>query len=246
MAAATVRSAHLPEKERAMAYRIIRRITRPSAEQLAALAGARAGSVGRWVRAAGAMDHRIQALRREWEFVGPAITVHLDDPDTLLPMQAIELAEPGDVIVVAAQGRMDTPCWGGGMTITAEMKQLAGAVIDGAVGDAFAILGRSFPVFARGPSPRFELRNLPGSINVPVVCGGVLVRPGDVVVGNADGVAVIAKERLDEVIAEWRAHQANLRRWGAMLREGKSLFQAIGLEAQIQALPIVWEDGPAD
>ncbi|GIW07266.1 MAG: S-adenosylmethionine--2-demethylmenaquinone methyltransferase [Dehalococcoidia bacterium] len=228
-----------------MAYRIVRRITRPPAEQIAALKGARAGSIGRWVLASGAMDHRIQGIRREWEFLGPAITVHLDDPDTLVPMQAIDLAEPGDVLVVAAHGRMDVPCWGGGMTITSEAKGLAGAVIDGAVGDTFAILDRSFPVFARGSSPRFELRNLPGSINVPVVCGGVLVRPGDLVAGNADGVVVIAKERIDEVIAAWRAHQENLRRWGALLREGKSIFQAVGLDEQIRALPIVWEDGPA-
>ncbi|MFN8532582.1 MAG: RraA family protein [Dehalococcoidia bacterium] len=229
-----------------MAYRIIRQISRPPAEKIAALAGARAGSVGRWLRAAGAMDHRIQGIRRELRVLGPAITVYLDDPDTLLPMQAIDLAEPGDVVVVAAQGRMDAPCWGGGMTITSQNKGLAGAVIDGAVGDTFTMLERPFPVYARGSSPRFELRNVPGSINVPVVCGGVLVRPGDLVVGNADGVVVIAKERIDEVIAEWQVHQANLRRWGDHLRAGGSIFEAVGLEAQIRALPIVWEDGPAD
>src|SRR5687768_17559805 len=109
-----------------MAYRIVRNITRPVPARLEPLREARAGSIGRFLHATGAMDHRIQAIKKPWSFIGPAVTVHLDDPDSLIPMQALDLAQPGDVVVIAAQGRMDAPCWGGGMTISAINKGLAG------------------------------------------------------------------------------------------------------------------------
>jgi 4-hydroxy-4-methyl-2-oxoglutarate aldolase len=186
------------------------------------------------------MDIGIQALKRGWKVVGPAVTVHLDEPSTLIPQLAIDLAEPGDVIVVAAHGRTEIPSWGGGMAVWAARRGLAGAVIDGSVGGADPLLNHDWPVFCRATTPRFDLPHHPGSINVPVVCGGVAVSPGDVIIGNADGVVVVPQYRIESVTDQLAALDRDLDRWG--VREGASLIERSGLRQVIDAMPIEWVD----
>jgi 4-hydroxy-4-methyl-2-oxoglutarate aldolase len=183
-----------------MTYTVNRSIQRPPAEKIVALRGAGPPSVSRVIGAEGFLDRQIRAIKPEWSFVGPAITVEQDEPDFVMAILAMELAQPGDVIVVAARGLDTFHCWGAGMTRTAAGKGLAGAVIDGCYTDSEGIREFDFPIFARGSTPRARLANLPGSVNVPVVCGGARVNPGDVVLGNEDGVVVIPPDRLDEVV----------------------------------------------
>ncbi len=222
-------------------YRVVERISRPTAAELAPLQAARAATIGRFLGAGQCMDPGIQALKRGWKVVGPAVTVTMDDASVLLPQLAIDLAQPGDVIVVAAHGQTATPSWGGGMTVWSEKRGLAGAVVDGAVGGADPILARDWPVFCRGTSPRFALPNVPGSVNVPVVCGGVLVNPGDVVIGNSDGVVVVPRGRIPDVVAELEALDASLDRAG--VRGGGSLLAGSDLKQVLLSMPIEWQDG---
>ncbi|GHF76674.1 4-hydroxy-4-methyl-2-oxoglutarate aldolase [Amycolatopsis bartoniae] len=151
-------------------------------------------------------------------FCGPAVTSL--GPDLTVRRMAIDLAEPGDVLVVAAGGVRDYACFGDGTAQRMMTKSLAGAVIDGCVRDAAGIRRLGFPTFCRGVTPRnyhYPAAGDHGAVNVPVVCGDVLVEPGDLVFGDDDGVVVVpgamAAEVADEVADRLSAERAQRGSW---------------------------------
>jgi len=123
--------------------------------------------------------------------LGCAFTVKVAPGDNLMFHKALDLAEPGDVIVVDGQGAMENSLCGEIMVRYAKSRGIGGFLIDGGIRDSAALKGMDFPVYARGAIPRGPYKNGPGEINVPVVCGGVVVNPGDIVYGDADGVVII-------------------------------------------------------
>ena len=145
------------------------------------------------------MDARIKPFNNI-PLVGTAFTVKTRVADNLMLHKAIELAQPGDVIVVDAQGDLSNAVTGEIMMTQAEVKGLAGVVIDGAIRDAEAMKSLNMPVYAAGIQPKGPYKDGPGEINVPVCCGGVMVNPGDIIVGDADGVVVINPNDAYEVL----------------------------------------------
>jgi regulator of RNase E activity RraA len=119
---------------------------------------------------------------------GTAVTVRTRGGDNLVVFRAIERCRPGDVLVIDAGGDLTNAVIGGIMTAGMDMKGLAGVVCDGAIRDVGEIREREFPVFARGANHRGPYKNGPGEINVPVCVGGMVVQPGDIVVGDQDGL----------------------------------------------------------
>lgn len=143
--------------------------------------------------------HRMQAAAAELRpyhkggrLVGPALTVRVPPGDNLMVHQAINIARPGDVIVVDAGGITTQAIIGEIMSLLAETRGVAGMVIDGAIRDAGAIAASAFPIYARGVTHRGPYKNGPGEINVPVSIGGLVIHPGDIVVGDEDGLLAIA------------------------------------------------------
>jgi 3-hexulose-6-phosphate synthase / 6-phospho-3-hexuloisomerase len=136
--------------------------------------------------------------RPEQRMVGPAVTVVSRDGDWAKPVEAIDRAGPGDVIVIDAGGQ-HTAVWGELATWSARGREIAGVVIDGAVRDLDAILALGFPVFARHVSPNAGEPKGHGEIGVEVTVGGQLVRPGDWVVGDLTGLVVVPRERAQEI-----------------------------------------------
>jgi RraA family protein len=132
--------------------------------------------------------------------VGPALTVKTHPSDNLMVHKALDLAEPGDVIVVDAGGDMTHAILGELMCSYARRCGIAGAVVDGAVRDGASIRRMGYPVFARGLAPRGPYKEGPGEINVPVSCGGVAVCPGDLIVGDGDGAVVVPRQSAAEVL----------------------------------------------
>ena len=108
--------------------------------------------------------------------------------------KALELAQPGDVIVVDAQGDLSNAITGEIMMTQAAMSGVAGVVVDGAIRDSEAMRDLDMPVYAAGVTPKGPYKDGPGEINVPVTCGGVVVNPGDIVVGDADGIVIISPQ----------------------------------------------------
>lgn len=134
------------------------------------------------------------------KLVGTAFTVKTRPGDNLMVHKAIDLAEPGDVIVVDAGGETKNAIIGEIMVRLAIKKGLAGFVIDGCIRDSEAVKKGSFPVFAKGVTHRGPYKDGPGEINVPVAVGGMVVHPGDIIVGDDDGLAVVPAESAELIL----------------------------------------------
>jgi len=132
---------------------------------------------------------------------GPALTVRLRPADNLMLHKAIDLIRPGDILVVDAQGCPDYCVCGELMVSSMLGKGAAGIIVDGMVRDIAELREIGLPVFAKGTCPNVGDKTGPGEINYPVVCGGVPVHPGDVIVGDENGVVVIPIDDISQVLA---------------------------------------------
>lgn len=143
----------------------------------------------------GALSGRIAALDPSMRFAGPAITVELRPGDNLMIHAALAIAQPGDVIVVDGKGDLSCALMGEIMCQQALALGISAVVIDGAVRDSEAIRALGFPMYAAGLNPNGPTKSVAGRLNHPISVGGVSVHPGDLVVGDADGVTVIERDK---------------------------------------------------
>ena len=148
----------------------------------------------------GALTGAIKPIAAGMKVCGPALTVLCRGKDNLMLHKAIAVAEAGDVLVVATEDKAEAGFWGEIMTVSAQANGIAGLVIDNCVRDAEDIIASGFPVFSRGLSIRGTVKGSLGLINHPTVCGEYLVYPGDIVLGDDDGVVIIAREVAAEVL----------------------------------------------
>jgi RraA family protein len=138
---------------------------------------------------------------RELRLLGPACTVKVFPGDNLMVHKSLDLANPGDVLVIDASSSMMTAVIGDLVSTKARHRGIAGVVVDGLVRDLDGILALGdFPVFARGTTPLGPLHRGPGEVNYPVSVGGIVVNPGDVIVGDADGVVVVPQESAESML----------------------------------------------
>lgn len=149
----------------------------------------------------GALGARIKPVSSHMKVCGPAFTVEVRPGDNLMFHAALALAQPGDVIVVDGKGDQTMALCGTIMSTQAQAAGLAGFVVDAAVRDVAELSEGNFPVFAFGSNPNGPTKGLGGRINWPVTLAGVTVNPGDLVVGDADGVVIIPRENAEEIIA---------------------------------------------
>ncbi|MDX1984544.1 MAG: RraA family protein [Bryobacteraceae bacterium] len=149
----------------------------------------------------GAMDHDMQCRSANPAMAGPAFTVRVHTADILMISRALSDCPKGHVLVIDAQGELNTAVWGELTTYRAHYKGLAGVVIDGALRDAAKIAQSPLPVYARAVVPNGGGAEYLGEINVTVSCGGQVVHPGDWLIGDRDGVVVIPAALLDETLA---------------------------------------------
>ena len=132
---------------------------------------------------------------------GPAVTVNCRPGDHLMVHKALQIAEPGDIIVVCTGGNITSAVFGDLMCHAAVVKGIGGIVVDGAIRDTEGLAGQGFPAFSRSVCAGSCDKDGPGEINVPISCGGTVVAPGDIIVGDADGVAVVPRDHAVEVLA---------------------------------------------
>ena len=153
----------------------------------------------------GSLGGRIQPLARSMKVAGPAFTVEVRPGDNLMIHAALVLAKPGDVIVVDGKGDLSCALTGALMAAHAHKAGIAGFVIDGAVRDTEECARGDFPIFAAGANPNGPLKNSGGRINWPVSLAGTAVNPGDLIVGDADGVVVVPRELAAEIVGAAQA-----------------------------------------
>lgn len=139
---------------------------------------------------------------------GTAVTVHTRPGDNLAIHRAFDFCRPGDVLVIDGAGELTQALMGEIMASFAESLGVQGLVIDGAIRDVGALRQRDFPVYARGVTHRGPYKNGPGEINVPVTVGGMVVHPGDIIVGDEDGLLAISPADVEAVIEGARRQHA--------------------------------------
>lgn len=177
------------------------------------------------------MDSEIKPFWPGVKLAGPALTVRCHVGDNLTLHKAIELLQPGDVIVVDAGGYKETGgMWGEIMTLAAKKRGIEGIVIDGAARDIPILREMNFPIFARTSSPGSTAKKTFGSINRPITCGGILVNPGDLIIGDDDGVVVIPKDRVEETLKSGEARDQKEDGIKQMIEEGKSTIEIYGFD----------------
>jgi regulator of RNase E activity RraA len=171
----------------------------------------------------GTMDGRIAPLAPSMRMAGPAFTIEVRAGDNLMIHAAISMAKPGDILVV--DGKADRTCalMGSIMINACKKLGLGGVVLDAAVRDTEELRELGFPVYAVGANPNGPTKFVPGRINWPISCGGVAVQPGDLIVGDADGVVVVEREKAESLLADAAKKVADERARIADIVAGRNL-----------------------
>lgn len=180
-----------------MNLRIYTKVTRLSADIIQRFEDIPVANVADQMNRKGCMEAAIKPFGRP-RVLGSAFTVKASMGDNLLLQKALDLAMPGDVIVVDGQKDMNNALCGDNMMTYAKLKGIAGVVIDGCVRDIESLEELDYPVYARGATPNGPYKNGPGEINVPISCGNQVVCPGDIILGDADGILVIRADDAEE------------------------------------------------
>jgi len=148
----------------------------------------------------GALHGRIRPLHADMKVAGTAFTVEVRPGDNLMIHAAISLAKPGDVLVIDGKGDLSSALMGTIMMNACRKLGIAGVVMDGAARDTVEIIEMGYPVFAAGTNPNGPTKNVPGRIGHPVSVGGVTVHPGDFIIGDADGVVAVERDKIEALL----------------------------------------------
>ncbi len=181
-----------------LGFRIVTDLPRPTPELIARFRGVPSSNAADAMGRFHFMDPGI-INRSGMPACGVAVTVSCRPGDNLMVHKALEVATPGDVVVVTTNGNTTSAVFGELMCHSAVAAHLGGIVVDGAIRDVSEITAMSFPAFSRSVNPGGCDKDGPGEINVPISCGGTVVMPGDIVLGDEDGVTVVPRDSAEEV-----------------------------------------------
>ncbi|MGK5060504.1 4-carboxy-4-hydroxy-2-oxoadipate aldolase/oxaloacetate decarboxylase [Janthinobacterium sp. LB2P49] len=209
-----------------------------SIETLHALRRLGAATIYEAQGAKGALDSGIKPIAPGMRLAGPALTVDTRPADNLMLHYAMLKARPGDVLVVDAKGFLEAGVWGDVFTEQAQRIGLAGLVIHGAVRDAAAMTQAGFPVFSRGLSIKGTGKHQPGRLNVTVTIGDVGIDPGDIIVGDQDGVVVVRRHEVDAVLLKSRQREEMEAQFRQQIRDGATTVELLGLEETLRRLQL--------
>ncbi|MBE6123049.1 MAG: RraA family protein [Erysipelotrichaceae bacterium] len=179
-------------------FRIFKDFERPPVELVEKFRGLPASNVGDMVNRLSCMRSELRPFNDK-PLLGVALTVKAPCGDNMILHKALNMAKPGDVVVVDGEGCKDRSLAGEMMFDLAARRGIAGVIIDGAIRDTDAIANLSMPVYATAVTPQGPYKHGPGEINVPIACCGQVVFPGDIILGDADGVVVIHPEYAEEL-----------------------------------------------
>ena len=167
------------------------------------------------------MSPEIRNLVNDKPLVGPALTVKVFPGDNLMVHKALDAAKPGDIVVVDTSGSQRNAVLGDLVTNKAKHRGIAGFIVDGLIRDLPGLKEADVPVYARGVTPFGPLHRGPGELNYAVSCGGIVVNPGDIVVADTSGIAVVRKEVAEDTITRLRAHRARMEQYVSDVKAGK-------------------------
>ena len=180
---------------------ILKRKRQVSAQLVAAFKGLPVANISDCMTRMSAGGPRLRPMHKSGYLAGPALTVKCRPGDNLMIHKALMLAQPGDVIVVDAGGDLTNALFGEIMVATSVKIGLAGIVLNGAVRDSEEIGRGEFPLYAAGVTHRGPYKDGPGEINVPIAIDGMVIEPGDLIVGDADGLLCVPYDEAESLLA---------------------------------------------
>jgi 4-hydroxy-4-methyl-2-oxoglutarate aldolase len=189
--------------------------------------------------AKGALDSGMKPIDPTSRLAGPAYTVDARPADNLILHHAVMKAQPGDVLVVDAKGFLEAGPWGDVLTILAIKRGIAGMVINGCVRDANLIISLGFPIFCRGLSIKGTAKHQPGKVGVPVMIGDVVINPGDIIVGDRDGLVVVAKDEVEKTLASAVSREEKEDKMREAIEQGASTAELLNLTETLARFGLV-------
>ena len=215
-------------------FQILQRRRQVDARHVQAFADIPVANVSDCMARLTAAGPRLRPMHKGGRLAGPALTVKCRPGDNLMIHKALDLAQPGDVIVVDAGGDLTNSLFGELMLSYAVTRKVAGIVLNGAVRDIDVIAAGSFPVYAAGVTHRGPYKDGPGEINVPIALDGMVIQPGDLMLGDADGLLCVPIDDVEQVLAAARDKVALEQTTMANIRAGK--HDTAWVDARLKAL----------
>lgn len=227
---------------------IVRRITRADPTVTATLGELGVATVHEAVGRSGLMRPYIRPIYPTARAAGSAITISCHPGDNLMVHAAIELCQPGDMLVVTTTSASTDGMFGELLAVSARAHGVAGLVIEAGVRDVADLTSMNFPVWSKAISAQGTVKSTAGSVNVPIVCAGVSVRPGDVIVADVDGVVVVRRQAAAEVARLGTERVGREQQTRERLRRGELGLDFYGLRAKLAELGVQYldqeEEGP--
>jgi len=225
-----------------MKNRIVRNIPRPDPEMVRNLGEYGTATVSEAQGRTGLLQPYIRPIYNTARAAGPAVTVLCQAGDNLMIHAAIELCQPGDMLVVTVSSESTDGMFGDLLATSLQAHGVAGLVIDSGVRDVTDLTAMDFPVWSRAISSQGTVKATAGSVNIPVVCAGQLIRPGDVVIGDIDGVVVVPRLDVPEVVKASQQRIAKEEKNRERLRAGEFGLDIYGLRAKLAELGVIYVD----
>jgi 4-hydroxy-4-methyl-2-oxoglutarate aldolase len=229
-----------------MKHRIVRNIRRADAEGVRILGQLGVATVHEAQGRTGLLLPYMRPIYNSARVAGPAVTVLCQAGDNLMIHAAIELCQAGDVMVVTCTAESTDGMFGDLLATSLRARGVAGLVINAGVRDVADLTAMDFPVWSKAISAQGTVKATLGSVNVPVTCAGQLVRPGDAVIGDMDGVVVVPREDVADVVIAGQQRIAKEEKSREKLRAGEKGLDLYGLRAKLTELGVVYVDQEPD
>ncbi len=225
-----------------MSHKIVRKIQRADPEVVRALGELGVATVHEAQGRAGLMKPYMRPIYSTARAAGSAVTVSSQPGDNLMLHAAMEVCQPGDILVVTTTSESTDGMFGELLGVSCQAHGVAGLIIDAGVRDTAELTAMNFPVWPKAVSAQGTVKSTAGSVNVPVVCAGAAVNPGDVIVADSDGVVVVPRERAAKVaeLGRDRLNKENVTR--ELLRKGELGLDFYGLRDKLKQLGVDYVD----
>ncbi len=221
-----------------MKHVVVRNIPRADAEAIRQLGEQGSATVSEAQGRRGLLQPYMRPIYPAARVAGSAVTVLCQPGDNLMIHAAIEVCRPGDVLVVTTTSESTDGMFGELLATSCRAHGIRGLIVDAGVRDVADLTAMDFPVWSRAISSQGTVKATPGSVNIEVVCAGALIRPGDVVVGDVDGVVVVRREQADDVARLGRLRIEKEQRSRERLQAGELGVDFYGLRAKLTELGV--------
>jgi 4-hydroxy-4-methyl-2-oxoglutarate aldolase len=227
-------------------HQVIRQIPRPEASAVEQLRAHGVATVHEAIGRRGLLAPEVRPIQRGTRIVGPAVTVHAQSGDNLMIHAAVEVIEPGDVLVVTTTSPSTDGMFGELLATSLDVAGCIGLIIDAGVRDVAELNEMGFPVWSRAVHAQGTVKATPGSVNVPVVCAGQLIEPGDVVVADDDGVVCVPRSQVAPAAQASAAREDREASVRERLAAGELSVDIYGLRDKLAELGVTYLDADPD